>query len=324
MDETTLRELLGSALTGEPPIGPVAQNALRAGIKRRRRRALGAAGGVAVVAAVALVAVIPTAFSQRGASPRQVTASSTNQQVPAAAAARAQAISWILREVTHAAVVGCDPQVCAELADRGFPARNLLVFGPQSKDPTGAGLVVVTPAIRAQFGNRLASIYAPAIIASFGSGTAKIDIRLVTPGGTKGYRAAQQTDLHARKAADAQLLTNSRIKFSATARAQLLSGDIDPRLPMLITAIVSRHPVHIVDFGGWSPGGGPASLLRWVDLATVDRGHLTGAAYLRWMRSFIKLQRAQFLPARSEQVTLPAGQSVLRIEYLAPSPLSQP
>ncbi|HZI75919.1 MAG TPA: hypothetical protein VFD73_18220, partial [Gemmatimonadales bacterium] len=127
-----------------------------------------------------------------------------------------------------------------------------------------------------------------------------------------------------RKVADAQLLTNSRIKLSVTARRQLLSGDIDPRLPMLIVAMVSRHPVHIVDFGGWSPGGGPASLLRWVDLATVDRGHLTRAAYLRWMQSFIKVQRAQFLPARSEQVTLPTGQAVLRIEYLAPSPLSQP
>ena len=117
----------------------------------------------------------------------------------------------------------------------------------------------------------------------------------------------------------------SRIRFSATARKQLLSGDIDPRLPMLIAAMAHGHPVRVVDFGGWSPGGGPASLLRWVDLATVNgRAHLTRAAYVRWMRSFIDVQRAQYRPARSEQVTLPTGQAVLRIEYLAPSPLSQP
>jgi S1-C subfamily serine protease len=56
MDETTLRTLLGSALAGEPPIGPGADNALRAGIKlRRRRRVLNAAGGMAVAAAIAVV-----------------------------------------------------------------------------------------------------------------------------------------------------------------------------------------------------------------------------------------------------------------------------
>jgi len=54
MDETTLRTLLGSALDGEPPIGPVADRALRAGIKARRRRVLSAAGGMAVAAAVAV------------------------------------------------------------------------------------------------------------------------------------------------------------------------------------------------------------------------------------------------------------------------------
>jgi hypothetical protein len=220
--------------------------------------------------------------------------------------------------------VGCDPQVCTELTDQGFPAGDVLTYTSQSNDPVGSTLVVATPAIQAQFGKRLASVYAPAVIASFGSGAARIDIRLVPPGGIKGYRESQQTDLHARKAADAQMLTNSRITLSATARTQLLSGDIDPRLPMLIAAMAHGHPLHIVDFGVWSPGGGPASLLRWVDLATVYRGApLSPGAYLHWMRSFINVQRAQYV-ARSQPVTLGTGQAVLRIEYLAPSPLSQP
>jgi len=219
--------------------------------------------------------------------------------------------------------VGCDPQVCAELIKQRFPAGDVLRLGPESNDPSGCGLVVVTPAIQAQFGNRLASVFAPAIIASFGSGNAKIDIRLVFPGGTRGYRAVQQTYQRDRKAADRQLLTNSRIKLSATARRQLLSGDIDPRLPMLIATMVQRHPVHIVGFGGSSPGGGPASLLRWVDVARVNRGaHLTPAAYLRWMQSLVHVQRAEYRPARSAQISSSAGLTVLRIEYLAPSPLS--
>ena len=60
MDETTLRALLDSALAGEPPIGPVADNALRAGIKVRRRRVLGAALSMAVAAAIAIVTPVVT------------------------------------------------------------------------------------------------------------------------------------------------------------------------------------------------------------------------------------------------------------------------
>src|SRR5262249_17388251 len=67
MDETTLRTLLDSALADEPPIGPVADNALRAGIKIRRRRVLSAAAGMAVAAAIAIV--IPVATGPLGAPP---------------------------------------------------------------------------------------------------------------------------------------------------------------------------------------------------------------------------------------------------------------
>ena len=182
--------------------------------------------------------------------------------------------------------------------------------------------MVATAAIRAQFGGRLASVYAPAVIASFGSGNARIDIRAIYFGGAAGYRAVQQTALRARNAADAQLLANSQIAVSATARAQLLNGDIDPRLPQLLAIMAASHPVRIVDFVNQSPGGGPASLLRSVDLATVDSAaRLTRAAYLGWMQAFIDAQHAQYLPAWLQQVTLRTGQAVLRIGYGAPSPL---
>ena len=53
MDEPWLRDLLDRATAGEPPIGSLAVDSLRAGIKRRRRRR--AQGTVACVAAVALI-----------------------------------------------------------------------------------------------------------------------------------------------------------------------------------------------------------------------------------------------------------------------------
>ena len=155
------------------------------------------------------------------------------------------------------------------------------------------------------------------------TGNTKIDIRWVYPGGASAYRTALPAALSARKAADAQLLTNSNIELSATARAQLLSGQLDPSLPPFPAMMAHSYPLRIVDFASQSPGGGPASLLRWVDLATtVSAAHLTSAAYLGWMRSFIGMQRAEYRPVWVQQVTLPTGQAVLRIGYGAPSPLS--
>ena len=57
MDERTLRQLLDDTLSGEPPMGPVVRNALRAGIRIRRRRTTGAVSGVAAVAVI--VGVLP-------------------------------------------------------------------------------------------------------------------------------------------------------------------------------------------------------------------------------------------------------------------------
>jgi hypothetical protein len=53
--ETALREMLERATASEPPMGPMAQNALLAGIRRRRRRQAGAAAVcAAVVTAIAV------------------------------------------------------------------------------------------------------------------------------------------------------------------------------------------------------------------------------------------------------------------------------
>ena len=68
MDETSLRRMLDSALAGRPAMGPVVQDALRAGIKlRRRRRIRGAVGGVAAVAII--VVAIPATIGMLGHAP---------------------------------------------------------------------------------------------------------------------------------------------------------------------------------------------------------------------------------------------------------------
>jgi hypothetical protein len=57
MDETALRKLLDSAVTGEPPIGPVGDKVLRAGVRLRRRRRA-ALAAISVLAAATVTAVV--------------------------------------------------------------------------------------------------------------------------------------------------------------------------------------------------------------------------------------------------------------------------
>ena len=279
----------------------------------------------AVLVPVLLVAggiVVAVNLAGRSTPPAQPGGPGPSPPLTPEAVARNQAVIWIMHQVSQAAVVGCDAQVCADLLSRGWPDASLRRIGPQSFDPLGATLVVDTAAVRAQFHDRLASVWAPAIIAAFGSGNARIEIRLEFAGGAVAYRAVQQADARARKRKDALLLANSGITFSATASAQLRSGDIDPRIPVLIAFMAHGHPIHIVDFPDQSPGGGPASLRRAVDLTATDTpAHLTRGAYLSWLHSVVRSQRAQFHPVLT-QVTLPGGQAVLRIGYGAPSPLS--
>jgi hypothetical protein len=285
---------------------------------------------IAVLAASLLVAVaasLALMLLPRGAPPGRPAAghTGTGHGHLTEAEVRTQAETWILHQVSRAEIVSCDSQVCGDLRQKGLPASNLVTLGPQSPDPLASDLVVATADIRAQFGARLASVYAPVVIASFGSGNARIDIRWVYPGGAAKYQRVQGPSLRARKATDARLLTNSHITASAGARTQLRSGDIDPRLPWLLAAMAYYHPVHIVDFVDQSPGGGPGSLVRSVDLATTDAAaHLARAAYLRWMRAFVDVQRPPFRPAWSQQVTLRTGQPVLRIGFGAPSQLYPP
>jgi Protein kinase domain len=245
----------------------------------------------------------------------------SQEELTAETAARTKAIAWIMTQVDRAAIVSCDPQVCQDLASAGFP--SVLTLTPMANDPLGSELVVDTATIRALFGGRLISVYAPVTIASFGSGNAKISIQLVFDGGTAKYRKVERAALSYRKEAGAQLLENSQIKASATARAQLLDGDIDPLLPLLLAEMAAIHPVDIVSFVSQSPGGGPGSLVRSVDLATDDSAaHMTPAAYLRWMKALIGAQTAEYAPQWVQEVPSRAGQAVLRITYGAPSPLS--
>ena len=151
---------------------------------------------------------------------------------------------------------------------------------------------------------RPALSYAPAVLASFGSGAARVDIRA--------------------KSGAELLLHNKRIAASATARRQLIAGQVDSRLIMTVANLASLHPVTIVAFGDAGPGASPGIRLRSADLAETGGPPLTHTSpYIREVLKQLSSMTSPYRPATVALVPTAGGQKVLRVEFTAPSRLGQ-
>ncbi len=237
------------------------------------------------------------------------------------AAARRAAVRWVARQVSRGAIVACDPAMCSLLETGGLPAANMLVLRQGTPDPLGSDVVVATAALREQFGSRLAGVYAPAVIASFGAGTARIDVRTVAPDGAAAYRSALSADLAARRAAGAQLLLNARVSVSPRARRQLASGQPDARLLITLGALATLRPLYVLGFDDSARGASPGMPARSVSLAANGHAAVSGPEPARQILAFLHAQRAPFLPARAQLAMRQGGRRIVRVEFAAPNPL---
>jgi hypothetical protein len=244
----------------------------------------------------------------------------------AGALVRRRVATWVAAQVGRTAVVACDPVMCQALTAHGVAPSRLYPLSPQTTSPLRSQIIVATAAVRAQFGSLLSSVYAPAVLASFGVGPDRIDIRATAQHGAAAYRAMLSADLANRKATGVELLNSGRIAATALARRELAEGQVDGRLLITIAEMAATHPMFIVDFGSPAPGADPDMPLRQADLAEDAHarhhaGHAITAGYVRAMVSFLRAQHGAFRAARVQSVHLPDGEAVLRIEFTAPSPL---
>ena len=276
-----------------------------AGLWRRRLVRYGVAGALAVVMAAEAARELWV--------PHPASAETSAGPVTAATAVRAQAAAWVAHQVSSA-ISSCDPAMCAALAQHGIAAGNLLVLRPGASDPLGSDVVLATAAVRGMFGSRLADVYAPEVLASFGTGQARVDVRIVAPDGTAAYRASLIADVTARQAAGAQLLSDARITVTPSARAALAAGQVDTRLLLTLAALAAREPVQITGFGGSGPGASPGLPLPTAVLTAP-------AATARTMLAFVRAQRTPYLPASAALTAGAGGEPVLTVEYAAPAPL---
>jgi hypothetical protein len=254
-----------------------------------------------------------SSLPQSSASPASPGRPATAAALAAATTTRGQAAAWVAAQVSHSVIVACDPLMCAALQHRGFPAPDLAQISASSPDPLGAGVVVSTVAVRSQLGTRLATVYAPVVLASFGQHASLVQVRETAVGGTRSFLDAVRRDLRARTAAGRELSRNSGIVARPAARAELQAGRVDARLLITLAALAHRFRVRIRGFGDGGPGTAGRAPLRQVVVVSP------GARYLSRLLSFLRAQRPPLLAAIAQHRH--DGTTIVQIQYTAPSPI---
>jgi hypothetical protein len=187
--------------------------------------------------------------------------------------------------------------------------------------PLGSDVIVSTAAVREEFGGRLTSVYAPVALATFGSGSAQVAVRVVAAEGSAAYLRSLHADAAARRAAGALLPRNPHLRVSPAGRRELAAGQVDARLLSVIGALATPYHIDITGFGAPAAGASPGVPLRSADISSASAGPGGDAATLESVKRFLLAQQAPFRPADVTTVRLAGGQIVLRVEFTAPSPL---
>jgi len=290
-------------------------------VPERPRRGRGFKVGVAIALVLALAGSLAFLLNRPGSpapSASAPTASASASAAPSSAAqVRAAAAAWVASQVSRARPAACDPVMCQALRAQGVPAADLLVLRPGRGDPLRAGVIVVTPAVTTAVGTKLLTADAPAALASFGSGSSQVSVRVIFPQGAAAYRAALRRDIADRKANESTLLENPRVTALPSARRQLQGGQVDSRLLLTLAQFASQWPLSIAAFGDRAAGASPGVPLRSADLAVT--GDVTGQA--RQMAAFARQLQGYFAAARIRVVRLANGQAVVQVAFAAPSPL---
>jgi hypothetical protein len=306
----------------EPSWPTVAANTLRLWLERHhlvkqrspgRRRFLVLLSALAAMAVGAGLTFALTGTNQqaspgaRPSDPAQLTA------LQLAEANRLAAAKWVATQVSASEIVSCDPEMCREVQQQRFPAGQLMLLPPTAPDPLGSEVVIATPAIQSQFGDRLATVYAPEVLASFGSGSEQVVVRSMAPDGAAAYNAQLAKDRQDRIGAGRLLLKNSNIHANAATRAELLAGQVDPRLLATIAQLAHGIALNLVAFGHKSPGEGNAVPLRGAEISATSAG-------LSAILQILDAQQGNFAPAGKGLISIPGGRAVA-FWYGAPGPL---
>jgi hypothetical protein len=292
---------------------------------RGRHWALAIGGTVLLVSAVTAGPIMAGTGSSKTGATRPSSASvatagrkpgiSRPSPASAAAASLTQAAAWVAQQVSPDVTVSCDPGMCRQLQRDGFPAGRLKLLPPSARGPLPPGVVVATPAVQDQLGARLAAVYAPQAIASFGSGAARVAIRTVAPHGAAAFAAQLDAEMTALAPVGRQLAGNTSIQASPTARAELRAGRVDARLLAILALLSAQQPVRLVSFTG-APGADPGAPLRAAEISVGSPASRSA------LLALLAAQQGRYRPAVADG----GGTSVIAVQFDAPASMniSQP
>lgn len=234
-----------------------------------------------------------------------------------ASANRALAAAWIARQVSPGVTVSCDPVMCRRLRADGLPAVRLkplppMTGSPMASSPMGSVLIVSTPVVRSQFGARLAAAYAPLVIAGFGAGAGRVDVRVIAPDGAAAFESKLAAEHAFLLSAGAQLLRDQNIQAAPAARAVLLAGGADSRLLATLSVLAAGMPVRLMAFDDPQPEASSAVPLRGAEIGT------SSAAGISAVLAFLHAQQGAYRPTEVAVVRAANGQRLVSVRFGAP------
>ena len=153
----------------------------------RARRGRGVKVAVALALVLALAGSLAFLLKRQGGTVQAVAptagpSASANAPLGTAAEVRDAAAAWVASQVSRAEPISCDQVMCQALRAHGVPAADLLVLKPGGGAPLHSRVIVVTAAVTKMVGTEFLTADAPAAIASFGSGSRQVSVRMIYPG----------------------------------------------------------------------------------------------------------------------------------------------
>lgn len=238
----------------------------------------------------------------------------------------AQSENWVARNLPADARIVADATVLADLTRAGLPAWDLVDSAVVDTQPTTGvtswrvyDYVVSTPRLRTALtvgGQVRAALTSSVVVASFGSGPARVEVRELAAEGVPAAAALTQQAEDASAEAGRQLLTSPNVRLSPDAAQQAASGMVDGRLLSVLVGLGSQFSLTVGSFTDPDPGGLYENRLRQVSLIVVDGALVAGrstqvAAVTNWLAA----QQGEFRPSA---VAVHGNQLLIRFRVLGP------
>ena len=182
---------------------------------------------------------------------------------------QATVAAWVDSQIDPATVVSCDPSMCAALVAHHYPSKNVRDLSSPSA-LKASGVVVVTPVALQLFGSSLVTAWAPAALATFGSGSSTVSVRIVAPQGVAAYEQAARQDQAIRASSEASLTGSKSITIQGGRRPGTEFRPGRRAADEALAAAAFVQPIDIVDFGNAGSGASAGVPLRYADLAASN------------------------------------------------------